>query len=448
MEFRGLHDENEDNIEQKYFEFGAHFRYKELVKALKYLQDSQLSKKEKDKDNSINIINNSNYNEVYNQINQQLCQKMTDIIPPNKFIQSRNIKPLIQSLSQKITDIIQSQNNKKPMKHYVTKKKQINSKNKNINNNQNNNNNNLINKNIAKTNLENSKNNEKKNLGVHPPYKKKEISQSRNIINNKKPLSKNNIKNAQFNLNKKKNLIPQDVRHLTNTNIHNKINQPSDKNINNNNIIINNNNEKIYGTVIEENKKINNIGQNTQTVQNIIVKSNINISFINNFNTTYLHKSKKKQKKIRSRNNQELSKLNMVENKIININNNINIDEEINNSKIFGNKIIDNNTTNKNKNNLAPNSNKDIRKKALISPKLKTKENNINGSIKKKIMINNQNIKNKQNIININTKKEKQDKGNINAINKKRISLGNNINKNDNNKKLTNNYIGRVKIHI
>ena len=175
MEFRGLHDENEDNIEQKYFEFGAHFRYKELVKALKYLQDSQLSKKEKDKDNSINIINNSNYNEVYNQINQQLCQKMTDIIPPNKFIQSRNIKPLIQSLSQKITDIIQSQNNKKPMKHYVTKKKQINSKNKNINNNQNNNNNNLINKNIAKTNLENSKNNEKKALVFIHPIKRKKL---------------------------------------------------------------------------------------------------------------------------------------------------------------------------------------------------------------------------------------------------------------------------------
>ena len=56
---------------------------------------------------------------------------MTDIIPPNKFIQSRNIKPLIQSLSQKLTDIIQSQNNKRPMKHYATKKKQINSKIKN-----------------------------------------------------------------------------------------------------------------------------------------------------------------------------------------------------------------------------------------------------------------------------------------------------------------------------
>ena len=116
MEFRGLHDDNEENMEQRYFEFGAHFRYKDLVETLKYLQGSQLAKKEKDKENSINIKNNSNYNEVYNQINKQLCQKMTDIIPPNKFIQSRNIKPLIQSLSQKLTDIIQSQNNKKPMR--------------------------------------------------------------------------------------------------------------------------------------------------------------------------------------------------------------------------------------------------------------------------------------------------------------------------------------------
>ena len=449
MEFRGLHDDNEDNVEQKYFEFGAHFRYKDLVQALKYLQDSQLAKKDKDKENSINIKNNSNYNEVYNQINKQLCQKMTDIIPPNKFIQSRNIKPLIQSLSQKITDIIQSQNNKKPMRHYVTKKKQINSKNKNVNNNQNQNNNNLMNKNIAKTNLENSKKNGLKSFGAHLPYKKKEISHSRNMLNNKKPLSKNNIKNAQFNSNKKNNLIPQEARHFTNTNIHNKINQPPDKNLNNNNNVPNKNNEKMFGTVIEEGKKINNNGQNTQTVQNIIVKSNINISFINNFNTTYLHKSKKKQKKIRSRNNQELNKLNVIENKIININNNIKIDEETNNSKICKNKIIENSTISKNNNNLAPTTNKDIKKKTpLISPKLKSKENNNNGSLKKKIVINNQIVKTKQNLINNFPKKEKQDKGNINTINKKRILSGNNNNKNDNNKKLVNNYIGRVKLHI
>ena len=455
MEFRGLHDDNEENIEQRYFEFGAHFRYKDLVEALKYLQGSQLSKKEKDKENSINIKNNSNYNEVYNQINKQLCQKMTDIIPPNKFIQSRNIKPLIQSLSQKLTDIIQSQNNKKPMRHYVTKKKQINSKNKNLNNNHNTNNNNLMNKNIAKTNLENTKKNDKIILNVKQPYKKKEISQSRNMAEHKKPLLKNNVKNAQLNLNtKKNNLIPQDARHFTNTNIHNKINQPADKNLNNankNNNITNKNNEKIYGTVIEENKKMNNNNnnQNTQTVQNIIVKSNINISFINNYNTTYLTKSKKKQKKIRSRNNQELIKLNMVENKIININNNIKVEEENNNSKIYRNKIIENNTNSKNKNKITANTNKEIRKKTpLISPKLKNKESANSGNLKKKIIINNQNTKNKQNIINNQTKKEKQEKGNNNIINKKRISLGNNNIKSDNNKKLVNNYIGRVKIHI
>ena len=108
------------------------------------------------------------------------------------------------------------------MRHYVTKKKQINSKNKNMNNNHNtNNNNNLMNKNIAKTNLENTKTNDKIILNVKQPYKKKEISQSRNMAEHKKPLLKNNVKNAQLNLNtKKNNLIPQDARHFTNTNIH------------------------------------------------------------------------------------------------------------------------------------------------------------------------------------------------------------------------------------
>jgi len=440
MEYRGLHEEDEDE-DQKYFEFGAHFRYNDLVQALKYLQDSQIFQKEKDNDNSINIKSNSNYNEVYNQINKQLCQKMTDIIPPNKFIQSRNIKPLIQSLSQKLTDIIQSQNNKKPVRHYVTKKRQINSK---IKNNNNINSNNVINKNIAKTNLENKKN-DKKNFGLNQPYKKKEISQSRNLLNYKKPMSKNNDRNAQFNINKKNNLIPPDGKHLINANAHNKIIQPQNKNMNNNNVNNNNkNNEKMYGTVIDNNKKVNNNSQNTQTVQNIILKSNINISFINNFNTTYLHKSKKKQKKIRSRNNQELTKLNMIENKVININNNIKFEEDENNSRISKN-IPGDNITNK-----AQNSNKEIKKKTpLMSPKLKNKEiNNHNGDMKKKIILANQNVKIKQNIFNNFMNKDKQEKGNINGINKKRVSSGMNINKNDNNKKLMYNFIGKVKLHM
>ena len=280
MEFRGLHEDDEED-EQKYFEFGAHFKYKELVQSLKYLQDSQNFKNEKEKENSININTNTNYNEVYNQINKQLCQKMTDIIPPNKFIQSRNIKPLIQSLSQKLTDIIQSQNNKKPMRHYVTKKRQISSKIKN---------NNEINlkknnKNIARTNIENIKQINKNYFGLNQPYKKKEISQSRNLLNYKKPLSKNNMKNVQFNINKKSNIIPQESNHFSNV----KKIQPSSKYFNNNENINQKNNEKIFGTVIENNKKINN-NQNTQTVQNIILKSNINISFINNFNTITITK--------------------------------------------------------------------------------------------------------------------------------------------------------------
>jgi len=441
MEYRGLHEDDEDE-EQKYFEFGAHFRYKDLVASLKYIQDSQISKKEKDKENSININSNSNYNEVYNQINKQLCQKMTDIIPPNKFIQSRNIKPLIQSLSQKLTDIIQSQNNKKPMRHYVTKKRQINSKIKNSNNNINLNSNNIINKNAAKTNLENKKN-DKKNSGLNQPYKKKEISQSRNILNYKKPLSKNNNRIAKFNINKKNNNIPPDEKHFVNTNVVNKIIQPPNKNLNNN-ISSNKNNEKMYGTMINNNNKINNNSQNTQTVQNIIVKSNINISFINNFNTTYLHKSKKKQKKIRSRNNQELTKLNMMENKVININNNIKLEEENNNS------IINKNKQGENVTNKAQNINKETRRKTpLISPKLKNKESNIhNGNLKKKMVASNQNVKIKPNAFNNYINKEKQDKGNINGINKKRISSNLNINKNENNKKLMYNFIGKVKLHM
>ena len=428
MEFRGLHEDDEED-EQKYFEFGAHFKYKELVQSLKYLQDSQNFKNEKEKENSININTNTNYNDVYNQINKQLCQKMTDIIPPNKFIQSRNIKPLIQSLSQKLTDIIQSQNNKKPMRHYVTKKRQISSKIKN---------NNEINlkknnKNIARTNIENIKQINKNYFGLNQPYKKKEISQSRNLLNYKKPLSKNNMKNVQFNINKKSNIIPQESNHFSNV----KKIQPSSKYFNNNNENINQkNNEKIFGTAIENNKKINN-NQNTQTVQNIILKSNINISFINNFNTTYLHKSKKKQKKIRSRNNQELSKFNNLENKIVN--NNMKIDEENHNKNKNVNNIINKAQTNKGIQ----------KKKTLLSPNLKNKENN-NGCMTKKI-VTNQNIKINQNKINNFINKDKQEKTSITGINKNKISSGinkNNKNDSNNNKKLMFNLIGKVKLQM
>lgn len=47
MEYRGLYDNKENNNEQRYFEFGAHFKYSDLVRELKVLQESQSIKKEK-----------------------------------------------------------------------------------------------------------------------------------------------------------------------------------------------------------------------------------------------------------------------------------------------------------------------------------------------------------------------------------------------------------------
>ena len=96
------------------------------------------------------------------------------------------------------------------------------------------------------------------------------------------------MKNLQQSLNKKNNVTSQEIKYYKNA--QNKM-QKSGKNINDN--FENNNNKIIYGAIIENNN-INNSNnkQNTQTVQNIIVKPNINISFINNFNTTFLRKRK------------------------------------------------------------------------------------------------------------------------------------------------------------
>ena len=317
MDYKGFQDKNEKNNEPKYFEFGAHFKYSELVKALKNLQEKQNSKKEKNLNNNSNSnSNNSNYNILYNKINKQLCEKMSDIISPNKLIQSRNIKPLIQSLSQKLTDIVQSQNNKKagihnePKNRYINSNYSIKQKIKN----------NIIMKNNAIKNLKSSKNNtllrgEIQNFINKCPSSSKPInlSISRNYFTKKniKITNKNNNKNMKFN-NKKNNLTSEQIKD-------NKLKRYQSKNINTNNYI-NNNDNLIYGQDIEN----NNNKQNINTIQNIIVKPNINISFINNYNTTFLKKSKKKKsspKKIRSRNNQQISKLNMIENQLINCEN-------------------------------------------------------------------------------------------------------------------------------
>lgn len=415
MDYRGIYNRNENSNEQRYFEFGAHFRYNDLVRALKDLKESQ-NKKEK----SPNLFNNnlnsndSNYNELYNQINRQLCEKMTDIISPNKLIQSRNIQPLIQSLSQKLTDIVQSQNNKKQMKHNVTKKKYINS---NCSIKQKEKNNNIFND-IKNINMNN--NNKFRNIikglgqqfkGKYPSSAKPQnISQSRNYLNNKnkKILSKNNIKNIQKSINKKNNLTSQEIKQNKFT--EKKIQKPL-KNLNNNNNCNNcfkNNDEILYGEAIENNNNSNK--QNTQTVQNIIVKPNINISFINNYNTTFLPKNKMKKrspKKVRSRNNQAMSKLNLIENQVYNIDNNFKIHKDFENiNKIYQNNN-DNNKDSKNNNKFeiifSKNNNENIKEKhkksPFVSPKVKNKDN-FNENKKNIIEFNNIIINGNNNIIN------------------------------------------------
>ena len=496
MEYKGLYDDEEKNKEQRYFEFGAHFKYIELVKALKILQKSQNSKKEKtsniNNSNNSNIMaNDQNYKEVYNEINKQLCQKMTDFIPKNKFIQSRNIKPLIQSLSQKLTDIVQSQSNKKPMKHNVTKKRYLNS---NISTKQKMKNNAITkNTDIKKTNLNNIiKDIEPNYLCKNQFYKQAEISQGRNYLKNAKVPSKNNIKNAQLSHNKKNNVISHEIKNYTNIQNRSKNFGKIEK------ISKIKNNEIIYGTILENNKGIktnktnnntsnnyqnNQSNQNTKTVQNIIVKPNINISFINNYNTTYLHKSKKRSKKIRSRNNQQLTKQNIIGNKF-----NLNDDNEDNNV-IYKNNENENNIIESNDNNieiifLNKNNNDKInikefnKKRTLISPKTKNKEiisnnniNNVNNYMnagsKKNIGLNNKNVNiidNKKDIIkNLidknpprknhiiiqgnksieqNNNKNENILKNNNAINRNDLdNRGNILNNNYNNYKLLNNYI-------
>ena len=497
MEYKGLYDNEEKNKEQRYFEFGAHFKYIELVKALKILQKSQNSKKEKasninNSNNSNMMANDQNYKEVYNEINKQLCQKMTDLMPKNKFIQSRNIKPLIQSLSQKLTDIVQSQSNKKPMKHNVTKKRYLNS---NISTKKKMKNNAITkNSDIKKTNLNNIiKDIEPNYLCKNQFYKQAEISQSRNYLKNAKVQSKNNIKNVQLSHNKKNNVISHEIKNYTNIQNRTKNFGKIEK------ISKNKNNEIIYGTTLENNKGIktnktnnntsnnyqnNQSNPNTKTVQNIIVKPNINISFINNYNTTYLHKSKKRTKKIRSRNNQHLTKQNIIGNKF-----NLNDDIEDNN-------VIYKNNENENEDNIKESNDNNIeiiflkkndndkinikdfnRKRNLISPKAKNKEiignninnvnNNINAGPKKNIGLNNKNINiidNKKDIIknlidknpprknhiiiqenkSIEQNNNKNDNilKNNNIINRNGLDNHNNIlNNNYNNYKLLNNYI-------
>ena len=459
MDYRGLYaannqeKEDDNNDEPKYYEFGAHFKYEELYDKLKQIQEAQKVKNTKIQRNIHNNIDLNNYDEVYNQINKQLCQKMTDIIPKNNFIQSRNIQPLIQSLSQKLTDIVQSQSqNQKDIKHKITKNKCIKSNLKTSKNKKH-----LIKKqtnNVLMPSGNSNNKNEPEYFDMCGSFK--QTNNSRNIKKNLKGIiKKNNFANTNINSNvnmnnnthinhinqisksKNNNIISHTLKKFINNDIsikknnqvishsNNKTNKNNFINNINNNLLNNftnkknNNNNKdiIFGTIIDnsDNKtENNNINNNTnQTVQNIIVKPNINISFINNINASFLNNKMNRHspKKGRSRNNKE------------------------NSSKIFTNEKEKNeNITVNNKN-----QNVDIilcGKIKSISPKNKNFE--VKEKTKKNLFNNFVSINDQQKISTRLINNEKNTKKNI-KMNKTLCKLRNNINSKKNNNNSNNN---------
>ena len=421
MEYKGRYEEGEIEKE-KYHEFGAHFRYNDLVDVLQVLHEEQNMKQEKSNQDKSNMNStNKNFDKVYNEINKHLCKKMTDIISPENFIQSRNIQPLIQTLSHKLTDMVQIQTNQKELKHNVTKKQCPNSnmsvkkKNKTI-----------LKKNIRlqKNNVSEMLNDVKKNNYVtknsninNNITNPKEALQSRNLNINTKKIVRKNLKNTQLSTFKSNKIISREIKNYTNTN---EIIPEPDKNlskINPKNL----NNKIIIGSILSNSNNTDNDTTN-KTVQNIIVKPNINISVINNFNTTFLNKSKHRQKKIRSRNNQELRNYSKLENKNINFNKKFEIKDD-------SNKMNENN---KKKNNkvkiILLNDKNDIDFDPKIQPIVpKTKIKNTNSIPKSNIIqCKNKIVKLNDNLVNNFVKKEKKNDNNL-QVNK----IIKRINKND-----------------
>ena len=190
--YRGIYADNNDNDNIKFYEGGAHFKYINLVKKLEILykeQNKNENRKVKSQECKNKIINsNKQYsrNLINNNssINYKKIQKEDNKIN-NRESQSRNIKPLIQSLTQKLTIFTNSSKNKKKL--FNTRNKLIN-KYKNIN---------------SQNSKDNIKNYYKKNIINHPDF-------SLDTFKNYNKLNRNNSVNIYLNKNKiifNKNII-------------------------------------------------------------------------------------------------------------------------------------------------------------------------------------------------------------------------------------------------
>ena len=285
MEYKGIYCNNNDSDEPKYYEFGAHFKYKDLYKKLKHLE---LKQKEKEDSNNNDIIPNKKIEFQSENIGKSLqkskIKKKSNLIPGGKPIpESRNVKPLIQSLSQKLTELIQ--NNKKNVKKFVTRNK-ICYSNQSTRNQNYNNNNNITAVNKSK-NINASVNN-------NHNFDFLDLNYLINKSNSKSSYMSRNLKSVvanNFSQNKSKNLkestIKKSNKSINNNNLNNFVENiisstAKKKKTNMDNSHSNNNNSNNNNVADNNNNNIIN-----QTTQNIIVKPNINISIVNNINATF-----------------------------------------------------------------------------------------------------------------------------------------------------------------
>ena len=100
--YKGVYFGN-DSKEQKFYEGGAHFKYKELYKVL---ENIALNKSKERKGTSEEPKKKSKFKYFDNNLNENMSRNI------------KNIKPLIDSLTQKLSEITKNKSNRK---YYIEK---------------------------------------------------------------------------------------------------------------------------------------------------------------------------------------------------------------------------------------------------------------------------------------------------------------------------------------
>ena len=107
--YKGIYANNNDSDNHRTYEAGAHFKYKDLVRELNYLLQTNPSYKSDNATSNIIYIKKTSSQRPHTKSQQHNYRNNNNIPPSN---QSRNIQPLIQSLTQKLSEIVNSNQNK------------------------------------------------------------------------------------------------------------------------------------------------------------------------------------------------------------------------------------------------------------------------------------------------------------------------------------------------